>query len=193
MTNVHLYNVYILPVLLYDCETRTTTDMTLKKLDAFKQWCLRCILRIPYMRYTTNVEVRVKAGQIPASELVLERLRFYGHVARTNPNEDHHRAVKPSKRVEETERQAKDHLDAFCGKGPAVFEHRPPQRLAQSAGQSWVASSRGHGYAPLKGLPMMMIKSLYRSLRSCTFQWQISWKWYQIGQTLLWPQIGSIK
>ena len=41
------------------------------------------------------MKVRAKTGQKRASELVMERrLRFFGHVARTNPNEDYHRAVK---------------------------------------------------------------------------------------------------
>ena len=45
----------------------------------------------------------------------------------------------PPKRMEEIYRQAKDNLDAFCGKRSAVTEHRPPpHRLAQSWGQSWV-------------------------------------------------------
>ena len=37
VTKVRLYNVDIVPVLLYGCETWTTTDTTLEKLDAFEQ------------------------------------------------------------------------------------------------------------------------------------------------------------
>ena len=47
-TKVRLYNVYILPILLYAADTWSMTAATSRRLDAFDQWCLRRILRIPY-------------------------------------------------------------------------------------------------------------------------------------------------
>jgi len=35
------YRTYILPVLLYGCETWTITKTLAKRLDAFDTWCLR--------------------------------------------------------------------------------------------------------------------------------------------------------
>ena len=42
-------------------------------LDAFDMWALRKILRIPYTRYVTNVEVRATTGCRPLSHLVTDR------------------------------------------------------------------------------------------------------------------------
>jgi len=39
-TKVHLYRTYILPVLLYGCETWTVSKTLAKRLDAFDTWCL---------------------------------------------------------------------------------------------------------------------------------------------------------
>ena len=54
------------------------------------------ILRIPYA-YTcqvTNVEIRATSGCRPLSHLVTDRrLRLCGHIVRSSPQEDHHRAV----------------------------------------------------------------------------------------------------
>jgi len=40
---------YIVPVLIYGCETWATTKYLLSRLDAFDTWVLRKILRIPYI------------------------------------------------------------------------------------------------------------------------------------------------
>ena len=39
---------------------------TSRRLDAFDQWCLRRILRIPYTVHVTNEEVRRRTGQPPS-------------------------------------------------------------------------------------------------------------------------------
>jgi len=67
-TKVQLCRTYILPVLLYGCETWTVTRTLEKRLDAFDTWCLRKILRIPYIRHTTNETVRSITGCLPVSD-----------------------------------------------------------------------------------------------------------------------------
>ena len=52
VTKLRHYNVYILPVLLYD--TWSVTEASRQRVDAFDQWCLRRILRVPctaHVRY----------------------------------------------------------------------------------------------------------------------------------------------
>jgi len=57
-------------------------------------WCLRKILRISYTRHTTNETVRSITGCLPVSDRVNSlRLRFFGHLARSAPEEDHHRVI----------------------------------------------------------------------------------------------------
>ena len=57
-------------------------------------WALRKILRIPYTRHITNDEVRSCLNCQPLSSIVTSRrLRFFGHIARSSPDEDHHRAI----------------------------------------------------------------------------------------------------
>jgi len=60
----------------------------------FDTWCLRKILRIPYTRHTTNETVRSITDCLPVSERVKYfRLKFYGHLARSAQEEDHHRVI----------------------------------------------------------------------------------------------------
>jgi len=63
-------------------------------INAFDMWALCKILRILYTRHVTNVEVRATTGCHPLSHLVTDRrLRLFGRIARSSPQEDHHRAV----------------------------------------------------------------------------------------------------
>ena len=47
-TKIRLYQTYIVPVLLYGCETWSTTKLQCSRIDAFDMWALRKILTIPY-------------------------------------------------------------------------------------------------------------------------------------------------
>ena len=50
--------------------------------------------RTPGSRHTTNDTVRSITGCLPVSEKVKSfRLRFFGHLARSAPEEDHHRVI----------------------------------------------------------------------------------------------------
>ena len=94
VTKLRLYNVYILPVLLYDSDTWIVTEASRQHLDAFDQWCLRCILRIPYTTHITNVSVQSQTEQPPVSSLIQQhRLKLFGHIARAAASEDHSRVL----------------------------------------------------------------------------------------------------
>jgi len=65
-----------------------------KRLDAFDQWCLRHILRVSFTAHVTNQEVRRRSTQLPVTQTVMLRhLRFFGHVIRSDSDEDHTRAL----------------------------------------------------------------------------------------------------
>jgi len=93
-TKLCLYQTYIVPVLMYGCETGATTKYLLSRVDAFDTWALRKILRIPYTRHASNAKVRKTTGCSPLSQLVTNRrLRLFGHISRSSLLEDHHRAL----------------------------------------------------------------------------------------------------
>ena len=53
-TKLRLCRVFILPVILCGAETWSSTRQLSRNIDAFDQWCLRCILRIswgPYFKW----------------------------------------------------------------------------------------------------------------------------------------------
>ena len=57
------------------------------------------ILRIPYTRHVTNAIARQTTGCYPVSHFIQERrLRFFGHVARADVQQDHYRVIEASLR-----------------------------------------------------------------------------------------------
>ena len=65
-----------------------------KRLDAFDQWCLRHILQIPFTAHVTNQVVRTRSVQPPVIQTIMAmRLRFFGHIVRSDSDEDHKRAL----------------------------------------------------------------------------------------------------
>jgi len=94
-TKIRLYNVYILPILLYGADTWSMTSTSSRQIDAFDQWCLRHILRISYTAHVTNEEVRRRTCQPPATLLITtRRLHLCGHIPRAGPSQDHSRALR---------------------------------------------------------------------------------------------------
>ena len=80
---------------MYGCETWTTTRALMDKLGAFDRWCRRQIMRVSYLRHMSNQEVMQRTRIVPlVPGIVMEtRLRWFGHVARSDTKEDHCRAM----------------------------------------------------------------------------------------------------
>ena len=85
---------------------------TRQQLDASDTWSLQNIVRIPYTRHVaiTNASVRETTDCPPVSSIIkTRRLRFFGHVARSDSRQDHHRAVSASLRPPRDWRRPRGH------------------------------------------------------------------------------------
>ena len=68
-SKIRLYNVYILPILLYGADTWSMASSSSRGIDALDQWCLRHILHISCIEHVTNDEVRRRSCHPPANFL----------------------------------------------------------------------------------------------------------------------------
>jgi len=71
-TKIWLYKTYIVPVLMYGCESWTTTRYLCARIDASDTRALVKILRIRYNRHITNPQVRAVSGCSPLSNMVMK-------------------------------------------------------------------------------------------------------------------------
>ena len=82
---------------MYGSELWDVTVKSGKRLDAFDQWCLRHILQVPFTAHVTNQEIRIRSARPPVTQTIMaRRLRFFGHIVRSDSDEDHTRALNAS-------------------------------------------------------------------------------------------------
>ena len=56
-TNVCLVKALVFPVVMYGCESWTIKKAECRNIDAFKLWCWRRLLRVPWMARKSNQSI----------------------------------------------------------------------------------------------------------------------------------------
>ena len=80
---VKIYIAAVLTILTYGCEVWSTTQIHMKRLETFHQYCLRRILRVRWFHRVRNEEVLKRASVLPIKQIIgSKRLRWFGHVSR---------------------------------------------------------------------------------------------------------------
>lgn len=75
---------YILPILMYGCESWTITNAMEKRINAAEMWFLRRMLCISYTDRITNEEVlqRTKTKRTLLKKIRKQQSKFFGHIMR---------------------------------------------------------------------------------------------------------------
>ena len=83
-TKVHLVKAMVFPVVMYGCESWTIKKAELWRIDAFKLWCWRRLLRVPWTSRRSNQSILMEI--IPRWSLVglmlKLKLQYFGHLIR---------------------------------------------------------------------------------------------------------------
>ena len=59
-TQVHLVTAMVFPVVMYGCDSWTIMKAEYRRIDAFKLWCWRRLLRIPWTARRSNQSILKK-------------------------------------------------------------------------------------------------------------------------------------
>ena len=81
-TKVHLVKAMISPVVMYGCESWTVKKTECRGIDAFKLWCWRRLLRVPWTARRSNQSIlkEINPG-ISLEGLMLKlKLQYFGHL-----------------------------------------------------------------------------------------------------------------
>jgi len=93
-TKLKLYNVCILPIMLYGSECWALSKADVRKIDALDQWCLRRILHIRWYHRISNWEVwRLTEQPLLTSIIQKRRLMLFGHLIRMDESVDARRIL----------------------------------------------------------------------------------------------------
>ena len=89
-SKVHIAKAMIFPVVMYGCESWTTKKAEHWRIDAFKVWCWRRLLRVPWTARRLNQSILKEINPEYSLEgLMLKlKLQYFGHLMqRANPLE----------------------------------------------------------------------------------------------------------
>ena len=79
-TKVHLVKFMVFPVVMYGCESWTIKKAEHQRVDAFKLWCWRRLLRVPWTAGKSNQSILEEMNpEFSLEGLVLKlKLQYFG-------------------------------------------------------------------------------------------------------------------
>ena len=81
-TKVRLVKAMVFPVVMYGCESWTVKKAECQRTDAFKLWCWRRLLRVPWTARRSSQSIQKEIGPGCSLEGLMLKLKFqyFGHL-----------------------------------------------------------------------------------------------------------------
>ena len=81
-TKVHLVKPTVFPVVMYGCESWTVKKAERRRIDAFKLWCWRTLLRIPWTARRSNQSIlkEISPGCSLEGMMLKLKLQYFVHL-----------------------------------------------------------------------------------------------------------------
>ena len=86
LTKVHIVKTMVFPMVTYGCESWTIKAAEHQRMDAFKLWCWRRLLKVPWIARRSNQSIlREINPEYPLEGLKLKlKLQYFGHLIQTD-------------------------------------------------------------------------------------------------------------
>ena len=83
-TKVRLVKAVVFPVVKYECESWTVKKAERRRIDAFKLWCWRRLLRVPWTARRSNQSIlkEISPGCSLEGLMLKRKLQCFGHLMR---------------------------------------------------------------------------------------------------------------
>ena len=75
-TKMHLVKAMVFPVVMYGCENWTLKKAEHRRIDAFKLWCWRKLLGVPWTTRTSNQSVLKEINHEYSLESLMLKLKL---------------------------------------------------------------------------------------------------------------------
>ena len=81
-TKVHLVKAMVFPVVMYGCKSWTVKKAERRKIDTFKLWCWRRLLRVPRTARRSNQSIlkEISPGISLEGMMLKLKLQYFGHL-----------------------------------------------------------------------------------------------------------------
>ena len=82
-TKVHLVKAMVFQVVMYRCESWTIKNAEYRRIDAFKLWCWRRLLRVPWTarRSSQFILEEISPGCSLEGLMLKLKLQYFGHLS----------------------------------------------------------------------------------------------------------------
>ena len=86
LTKVHIDKAMVFPVVMYGCENWTVKKAECQRIDAFKLWCWRRCLKIPWSAKTSKPSMLREINPEYSLEGLMLKLKhqYFGHLTGTD-------------------------------------------------------------------------------------------------------------
>ena len=83
-TKVRLVKAMVFPVVMYGCESWIVKKAERRRIDAFKLWCWRRLLRVPWTARRSNQSIlkEISPGYSLEGLMLKLKLQYFGHLMR---------------------------------------------------------------------------------------------------------------
>ena len=83
-TKVRLVKAMVFPVVMYGCESWTVKKAECQRIDTFKLWCWRRLLRVPWTARRSNQSLlkEINLGCSLEGLMLKLKLQYFGHLMR---------------------------------------------------------------------------------------------------------------
>ena len=82
LAKVHIVKAMVFPVVMYGCESWTIKKAERRRIDAFKQWCWRRHLRVPWTARRSNQSILKEINPEYSLEGLMLKLQHFGQLMR---------------------------------------------------------------------------------------------------------------
>ena len=81
-TKVRLVRAMVFPVVMYGCQSWTVKEAECRRIDAFKLWCWRRLLRVPWTARRSNQSIlkEISPGISLEGMMLKLKLQYFGHL-----------------------------------------------------------------------------------------------------------------
>ena len=80
LAKVQIVKVMVFPVVMYECERWTIKKAEHQKTDAFKLWCWRRLLRVPWTERRSNQSILKEINPEYSLERLMLKLQYFGYL-----------------------------------------------------------------------------------------------------------------
>ena len=81
-TKVHLFKAMVFPMVMYVCESWTIKKAEHRRIDTFKLWCWKRLLRVPWTARRSNQSIlkEISPGCSLKGLMLKLKLQYFGHL-----------------------------------------------------------------------------------------------------------------